>query len=92
MLAQLKQQNCMHEFPRITYCSDVQGTHAHSFARGAWDTWSVGLGYTCSPLVSLMAGWSLQVLFDELHLDDKCSRRLSKTQVLHQKSTSEAVV
>ena len=33
-----------------------------------------------------------EVLFDELHLDEKCSQRLSKTQVQRQKSTSEAVV
>jgi DNA polymerase nu len=33
-----------------------------------------------------------QVLFDELQLDKKCSKKLSKTHVLKHKSTSEAVL
>lgn len=36
--------------------------------------------------------WWGQVLFDELRLDEKCSKKLLKTQVQQQKSTSEAVV
>ena len=35
---------------------------------------------------------NIQVLFDELCLDEKCKKKLSKTQVQRQKSTSEAVV
>ena len=49
----------------------------------------IGVDCSCG-LVCFVSGG--EVLFDELRLDEKCSKKLLKTQVQQQKSTSEAVV
>eukprot|EP00117_Sycon_ciliatum_P031965 scpid99500/ scgid3563/ DNA polymerase nu len=43
-------------------------------------------------LVSTTLSYNFQVLYDELKLDQKCSKRLARTQAGHMKSTAEKVL
>ena len=64
--------------------------------------WRVALKHnmSCNVIILAKETWNahsllsttVQVLFEELQLDKQCSKKLSKTQIHQQKSTSESVV